>query len=135
MCRGKTQIRSGNRGTYQTEHLTSGYSSNMCSISVASAVVTLDNLLKVPVLIMNSKNQTMTLRRGCYVDNLIKGTKISEISGADKTTHYFTDGELSKVEVPLEYGEGVMALLKKNVGLFTSEDKDLGRTDTLKMKN
>jgi len=133
-CVGKTQSKSVNRDAYQTEQLTSGYLSNLYGISVASTVVTLNKSQKVPILIMNNTNQTISLKRGCPVAKLHETAKINEISRADKTTYRLKDEELNKVEVPSEFREEVMTLLRKNIDLFTSEDKDLGRTDTVKMK-
>ena len=133
-CTGKTRLRDRAGETLEVEQLESGHLSNLCGISVASSVVKLGKARRLPLVIVNNTNQTVTLKRGCPVARLITPGEVNEISPSNRNTYKVTNEELEKVEVPSQFRSGVQEMLRKNRDVFASDDRHLGRTDTVKMK-
>ena len=133
-CTAKTSLQSRKEETFEIEQLRSGYVSSLCGISVANAVVTIGSARKFPLAILNNTNQTVTLRRGCPIARLSRAGSIDAISLSNKEKYNVTDQELDQVEVPSKFKAEISNILRENRDVFTSEDKNLGRTDTVKMR-
>lgn len=133
-CMARTKLRNGVGRVYEIEQLRSGYVSRFCGISVANAVVRINKSRTFPMIIMNNTNQTITLRRGCPVAKFSTIGTVSEITLPTKQKYHIADADLGKVDVPEEFRPKISKLLEENKDLFVSEDKFLGRTDTVEMR-
>lgn len=133
-CTGLTKLRNKRGKEYEIEQLSSGYVSNLSGISVANAVVKIPKSRIFQLLIMNNTNQTITLKRGCPLAKLEKAGNITEITMPDKQNNKSSDVDLEQAHVPEEFKPKINKLLKRNRDLFVSDDKNLGRTDTVEMR-
>ena len=83
---------------------------------------------------MNNTNQTVTLRRGWPIAKFSEVSEISEISLEDKSKDKIDVQDLEGVDVPDECRQEIITLLKRNKDRFASDDRQLGRTSTVKMR-
>ena len=137
-CMAWTVFRNGGGWKYVIEQLSSGYASKFNGLSVANAIVRIKKSRKFPLLIMNSISlisiQTVTLKRGWSIARVSEASSITEITVPDKQTSQIFNEKLEQVNVPEEFKPEIDGLLKRNRDLFISEDKHLGRTDTVNMR-
>ena len=132
-CKAQTKLKNRDGKIYEVEQLTNGHVSKLSGVSVANAVVKINKSRRLPLLIMNNTNQTVTLRRGCPLAKISKSGLVTEITWPNKQDYQISDSELLEVEVPEEFRPRINRLLKRNRDLFVNKDKDLGRTDTVEM--
>ena len=133
-CKGQTKLRNVGGMEYEIEQMSSGYVSNFSGISVANAVVKIPKSRRFPLLIMNNTNQTVTLERGCPVARFGRVGSISEITMPDRRESKISDTDLEQAGVAEEFKPEIDRLIKRNRDLFVSDDKNLGRTDTIEMR-
>ena len=105
---------------------------------MTNIVAKLSRNRRIPLLLINTTNKTLSIKRGTPVAR-IRPLGVSEIASAiqaDKDSQISSKhtNEFNKVDVPLEHKSGIIKLLDKNADLFAKTDADLGHTDTVRMK-
>jgi hypothetical protein len=86
------------------------------------------------VLIANTTNKTIKLKRGCIVGKVEPVKQVSAINFNNLTTTEERTEVEEEIIVPEEHREEVTQLIRENPDLFASSDLDLSQTDTVKMK-
>lgn len=133
-CMAQVGFKNGQGLEYEIEQISSGYVSKLSGISVANSVVRINKSRRLPLMIMNNTNQTVTLRRGCPIARCSVGGSITEITMPEKHMRKESDKTVKGVKVPEEFKSEVDKVLERNKDLFVTEDKDLGRTNTVEMR-
>ena len=118
---------------YEVEQIKTGTVSKLCGISVANSIIKINKERKIIMGIMNNTNQTVTLKRGWPIGKLIEAGKINEVSLPTLDRLGAEDKELENIKCAKEFQSEVVQLLRRNRDRFTSDDKHLGKTDTVKM--
>lgn len=135
----KRQKEMKQQGTYCISGIDSGFISQEPGLMITNSVIKMKKNKKFPVLVCNSTNKTIRLRRGNVVaraekinDEIGSVSEISEITFDDSGSE---DEHLSETNnIPLAYQKKLEELLELNKDLFAATDIDLGRTDAVKMK-
>ena len=133
-CKGRTSLKGRVGEIFEVEQLKAGYLGLLAGVSVANAVIKKNSERRLPLVIVNNTNQTVTLKEGCPVARIYKTGSINAISPTNGSAKGATNEELEQVGAPEEFRRVVDNVLKKNRDLFVTRDKDLGRTDTVKMR-
>ena len=128
----QTKFRNGAVKEYEIEQLNSGYVSNFCGI-VANALVKIANARRFPLLIMNN-TKTIISKRGCSITKFERTGNITEIIMPNKQNNKSPDVDLVQAHAPEQFKPEIDRLLNRNRDLFVSDDKNLGRTDTVELR-
>ena len=118
----------------ELEQLETGKISRLTGVALVNAVVKINKHRRLQVGIMNNTNQTVTLKKGWRIAKMAKIEEISEISPANRSKSMIDIRELEKIQIPSQFKEQAMRLLKWNRDRFASEDRQLGKTNTIKMR-
>ena len=143
VVRGKVsdKIKMGSK-LYTVQPPTKGYVSDEPAIRIENSVGKMKMRTNIPVLMMNSSDKTITIKRGFVIGNIdpLTEEEAASISTVDKLQTGEKE-EKSKIEVIEEtikvgqdHREKVMGLVKQNVDLFAQNDCELGHTKTVTMK-
>ena len=94
---------------------------------------------RLPMLLINSTNKTITIKRGTPVAKIspISANEISFVKQEFRETPQLygnKDNEFDNLDVCPEHKQLITNLLKKNSDLFAKTDKEPSHTDTVRMK-
>ena len=143
VVRGKVsdKIKMGSK-LYTVQPPTKGYVSDEPAIRIENSVGKMKMRTNIPVLMMNSSDKTITIKRGFVIGNIdpLTEEEAASISTVDKlqTGEKEEKSKIEMIEETIKVGqdhrEKVMGLVKQNVDLFAQNDCELGHTKTVTMK-
>lgn len=129
-CIAKVELRDDTfTNSYEAEQLQSGFVSNLCGVPVSNALVTVGTTARISLLIVNH-----TLRRRCLIARHKWVERVNIISALEAKQLHVEERESEQGNEPEEFRVPILKLLKKNIDLFATNDKVLGRTDTVKIR-
>lgn len=116
------------RKPYEVEQLKSVFASSLY------AVLTVGTMDRIPLLVVNNTNQTVTLRGRCPIARLNQVDSFNTTPPLETKRHHVKERELDQVNVPEEFRVLIYMLQKKNRNLFATNGKDLCGRDMVKMR-
>ena len=139
LCKAKVRrdSRFPSSGIFQVSSITEGFITKDPGLLVTNAVSRMFGNRCVSIMVVNSTNKMMTLRKGCPI------AKIEQVNNMDifeanqcnvKTPASETKIDFDTVDAPSQHKPRLIKLLKKNADLFAQTDSELSHTDTVKKK-
>ena len=125
---------------YEISGVDQGFIGSQPGLMITNTLVKKAKSNKYPVIIVNNTNKTISLKKGCVIARIESVQEKDIISLTDvikkenKNNSQIGDEILNDLNVPSEYREIVLKVLKNNLDLFASSDADLSVTDAIEMK-
>ena len=119
---------------FELEQVRTGELSNLSGVLMVNSVVRVGRNQTFQVGIVNNTNQTVSLRRGWPVAKLSGVNNIQRIPIQSRHKDKSNIPDLAGIKVPEAYQREVGRLIDRNIDRFASEDKHLGRTNTVRMR-
>ena len=118
----------------QVSAVDSGYINSEPGLVVSNSVTKIHRCNKIPVLILNSTNKTINLKRGCVVGRIRK-SNVNDISSVttDGSNEKLIDLLDQKIAAPDEHLDIIKSLISNNQDIFVEKDTDLYQTDIVKI--
>lgn len=123
--------------TYELKSIEDGYISTEPGLMVANSVIKFQKYHRCPILIVNSTNRPIKLKRGCPLakvelidEKLI--SSVTELHSQGKRNE--TPLDLNEIKAPAEHLDFIQNFVKSNRDVFAANDKELTQTNTITMK-
>ena len=113
------------------------YATNYPGIMLANTVTEVAKQNKLPLLLINNTNQSVSFRKGSVIGRAypVAGQEVRDLTESIASVDKIENTDLlSDFDSPLEYRALVTEMLQENRDLFAAKDSDLTFTDTVKMK-
>lgn len=133
-CTARAEMRNGQGLDYEVVQIDKGFLSDLSGVSVANTVVKIKGRKSFPLLIMNNTNQTVKLKKGYKIGRCRRTEVVMAISKPNKQKKSGNKSNLNGIKVPEEMRKVLNKVLQRNTDLFVTEDRYLGRTDTVEMR-
>ena len=119
---------------FELEQLQSGELSNLSGVLMVNSVVRVGKNQTFEVGVVNNTNKTISLRRGWPIARLSRIHQIQRFPLPSRHAGRPNIPDLEGIKVPEAHQREVRRLVERNIDRFASEDKHLGRTNTVKMR-
>ena len=127
---------------YLISQIASGKLDDYPGIFVMEGIVNVHSTRKFPILLVNSTNARVTLKRNTFIAEIqeageicsIQSDILNEINQQMDPDNQSSTEQNNPLDIPAEYKIPLQNLIKKYDNIFSKSDTDLGRTTLTEMK-